>query len=280
MPGESFLDRFWCCCVASSGGQQVGAADEHAAAFGGGLLFDSDHGIGGSSAIAVAHEGAAFPLSSGAPRFPGAQEPALASAAASHPASASSASSAAAVAPSRVAGGNGEGDHQTAHGFGFGLSDAQTGQAAVVMSAEEKEREKARLQKLVKEFAKEAVTGIAVSLVTPGTGAQTPYFFQMDRYLTVFSLQPKDGSNSTAEATLQCVNVRDLTQIYKGADVAMRAPGLGRLAGLCVGLDTTRADRQLFFCFDEPLERDKFYTCLKILRMSVDIHRSDHADTP
>mmetsp|Transcript_27941 Transcript_27941/g.63202 ORF Transcript_27941/g.63202 Transcript_27941/m.63202 type:complete len:226 (-) Transcript_27941:86-763(-) len=146
-----------------------------------------------------------------------------------------------------------------------------TASAGSCMSTEEKEREKSRLQRLVKDFAKEAVTGIAVNLVNPETARFYPHFFQMDRYLTVFSLKPKDGS--TAESSVQDFNVKDLAAIYKGAEVVMKAPSLGSMAALCVGLDTNRADRRLFFHFDEAIERDKFYTCLKILRMSVDISK-------
>ncbi|CAJ1346129.1 unnamed protein product [Effrenium voratum] len=91
----------------------------------------------------------------------------------------------------------------------------------------------------------------------------------MDRYLTVLSLKPKDGS--TADAAVQDYNVKDLTKIYKGPEVLMNSPGLGVLAQHCVAFDTNRADRRLIFVFDEAMERDKFYTCLKILRMSVDI---------
>eukprot|EP00439_Symbiodinium_sp_Y106_P055527 s1263_g7.t1 len=131
------------------------------------------------------------------------------------------------------------------------------------------EKEKGRLQRLVKEFAKEVVSGIPVSLVNPETTRQSPHFFQMDRYLTVFSLKPKDGS--TADSAVQDFSVKDLTRIYKGPELLMNAPSLGVLAQHCVALDTTRADRRVIFVFDEPLERDKFYTCLKILRMSVDI---------
>jgi hypothetical protein len=139
------------------------------------------------------------------------------------------------------------------------------------MSAEEKEREKARLHKLVKDFAKEAVIGIAVTLVSPETARRSPHFFQMDRYLTVFSVKPTDGS--TAESSVQDFNMKDVTAIYKGSDVAIKAPSLGSVAAACVGLDTNRADRRLFFHFEDSYERDKFYTCLKILRMSVDINR-------
>eukprot|EP00930_Biecheleria_cincta_P069651 TRINITY_DN57365_c0_g1_i1.p1 TRINITY_DN57365_c0_g1~~TRINITY_DN57365_c0_g1_i1.p1 ORF type:complete len:246 (+),score=58.86 TRINITY_DN57365_c0_g1_i1:73-738(+) len=152
-----------------------------------------------------------------------------------------------------------------------GMNTARSTMSASSMSPEEKEKEKGRLQRLVKEFAKEAVTGIAVTLVNPETARQSPHFFQMDRYLTVFSLKPKDGS--TADSAVQDFNVKDLTKIYKGPEVLMAAPSLGTVTPMCVALDTNRADRKLFFHFEEPMERDKFYTCLKILRMSVDINQ-------
>ncbi|CAK9081749.1 unnamed protein product [Durusdinium trenchii] len=152
------------------------------------------------------------------------------------------------------------------------LDTARSAVSASSMSPEEKEREKGRLQKLVKDFAKEVVSGIPVNLVNPATAHPSPHFFQMDRHLTVFSLKPKDGS--TAEAAVQDYSVKELTKIYKGPEVLMNAPNLGVLAQHCVAFDTTRADRRLIFVFDEALERDKFYTCLKILRMSVDISQS------
>ncbi|CAK9081751.1 unnamed protein product [Durusdinium trenchii] len=129
------------------------------------------------------------------------------------------------------------------------LDTARSAVSASSMSPEEKEREKGRLQKLVKDFAKEVVSGIPVNLVNPATAHPSPHFFQ-------------DYS------------VKELTKIYKGPEVLMNAPNLGVLAQHCVAFDTTRADRRLIFVFDEALERDKFYTCLKILRMSVDISQS------
>merc|ERR1712066_77906 len=87
------------------------------------------------------------------------------------------------------------------------------------MSSEEKEREKRRLQTLVKDFAKDAVKGIAVSVVNPETAKHAPYFFQMDRCLTAFSLKPMDGL-TTESATVQDCSVNDLTAIYKGAEVS------------------------------------------------------------
>ena len=67
----------------------------------------------------------------------------------------------------------------------------------------------------------------------------------MDRYLTVLSLKPKDGSTADAAVQAACIqlklrvptievlsrqdyNVKDLTKIYKGPEVLMNSPGLGR----------------------------------------------------
>eukprot|EP00929_Paragymnodinium_shiwhaense_P060923 TRINITY_DN30411_c0_g3_i2.p1 TRINITY_DN30411_c0_g3~~TRINITY_DN30411_c0_g3_i2.p1 ORF type:complete len:221 (-),score=28.94 TRINITY_DN30411_c0_g3_i2:85-747(-) len=155
---------------------------------------------------------------------------------------------------------------------GSGIESARS-MGSSAMTPEEKESEKARLQRLVKDFAREAIVGIAVNVVQPETGAAAPYYFQMDRFLTVFSLKPRDGS--TNGPAVQDYNVRDLTSIYKGAEVAARAPSLGGLATSCIGLDTNRADRKLFFYFEDDNEREKIYTCLKILRMSVDVGRDD-----
>jgi len=162
-----------------------------------------------------------------------------------------------------------------AHGSGAGApaSSRSTASCGSDMDGEEKAREKMRLQRLLRDFAKEVVAGIAVNLVNPLTGRRPPYFFQMDRHLTVFSLKPKDGS--TAESSVQDFNMKDIVSIYKGQEVMMKAPSLGCDAAECVGLDTNRADRRLFFHFDDHYERDKFYTCLRIMRMSVDIKQSN-----
>mmetsp|Transcript_94599 Transcript_94599/g.149604 ORF Transcript_94599/g.149604 Transcript_94599/m.149604 type:complete len:237 (-) Transcript_94599:112-822(-) len=233
---ERFLERFLCCCVNNPGGnaEQVGMTGE---------LFGTT-------------QEAAFPTQSSQPHFPQGQE-------------ALQRQLQEGRSPKELAMDSYASGELQAHGSVNSARSATS--AGSSMSAEEKEREKARLQRLVKDFAKEAVTGIAVNLVNAETARKSPHFFQMDRYLTVFSLKPKDGS--TAESSVQDFNVKDLTSIYKGMEVSMKAPSLGSVASSCVGLDTNRADRRLFFHFDDNYERDKFYTCLKILRMSVDINR-------
>mmetsp|Transcript_44301 Transcript_44301/g.128091 ORF Transcript_44301/g.128091 Transcript_44301/m.128091 type:complete len:225 (+) Transcript_44301:203-877(+) len=140
-------------------------------------------------------------------------------------------------------------------------------------SSAAQEREKARLHHLLKDFAKEAVSGLLVVVVCPKTGQRSPHFLQMDRNLTLFSLQPQDRAGKGV-VDAQAFNIKDLTRIYKGPDVEATAPWLGGIAQTCVAMDTQRADRRLLLAFEDPSEQDKFYTCLKILRMSVDIGRT------
>lgn len=140
------------------------------------------------------------------------------------------------------------------------------------MGADEREREKNRLQRLMKDFAKESVMGIAVNLVNTRTGRMPPYFFQMDRRLASFSMRPKDGSS--VESLAEDFLMRDIVSIYKGQDVSARLPFLGVDAIACVGLDMNPAERSILLHFDDTYERDKFYTSLRVLKMSMDIQHA------
>eukprot|EP00928_Gymnodinium_smaydae_P064289 TRINITY_DN47674_c0_g1_i1.p1 TRINITY_DN47674_c0_g1~~TRINITY_DN47674_c0_g1_i1.p1 ORF type:complete len:287 (-),score=79.88 TRINITY_DN47674_c0_g1_i1:198-1001(-) len=141
------------------------------------------------------------------------------------------------------------------------------------MAAEEREREKARLQRLLKDFAKEAVAGIAVGLVNPNTGRKPSFLLQMDRHLTLITLRAKDGS--AAEHCVQDVRVADVTSIYKGHEVFLRAPALGRDAVGCVGLDAGEGDSgtSVILHFDDVYDRDKFYTSMQVLSLSAGIQQ-------
>jgi len=145
-------------------------------------------------------------------------------------------------------------------------SDASRGSD---MPAPDREREKHRLQKLLKDFAKECVAGIAVNVVNARTGRMPPYFFQMDRRLAMFSLRPSDGSS--VEDVMEDFSMRDVVSIFKGQEVCNRVPFLGLDAASCVGIDMGNAQRNLVLHFDDAYERDKFYTSLQVLKMSVDI---------
>lgn len=167
----------------------------------------------------------------------------------------------------RAEAGEDEGEHPAQQASARSCESADSG-----MASADRDREKARLQRMLKDFAKEAVAGIVVSLVNPRTGRKPPYFMQMDRHLTMLSLRPKDGS--TAESAIQDFSVTDIASIYKGHEVFVRAPCLGKEAVGCVGLDMELADCTLIFHFDDAYDRDKFYTSMQVLSLSAGIQQS------
>eukprot|EP00386_Alphamonas_edax_P002744 GDKI01008359.1.p1 GENE.GDKI01008359.1~~GDKI01008359.1.p1 ORF type:complete len:264 (+),score=95.08 GDKI01008359.1:70-792(+) len=147
------------------------------------------------------------------------------------------------------------------------------------MTPEEKEKEKARLQKLVKEFAREAVAGIALECVADD-GSKCSATFVMDRYLTKFDI--KDAGNHAAVPLGEKpeVQMKDIIAVYKGTEIPKRVPTFQdqEVCGDCVGLEVKGADgstegsKRLHFKFADAYVKDKFYTCLKILRLSVDVN--------
>jgi len=149
--------------------------------------------------------------------------------------------------------------------------DQKPGDKKPVLSPREKEQEKARLQEIVKEFSRRAVAGIAVQMLDPETTEMTSEKFMMDKYLYTLTVK----SESDAAAPARSFNLKDTCAIYKGSDVGVKAPKLAAMSACAVGVDfSTPADARLFFNFKDSGERDKFYTCLKILRMSVDINHA------
>merc|ERR1712113_1038076 len=91
-------------------------------------------------------------------------------------------------------------------------------------------------------------------------------FFQMDAYLTRFSLR----QSSETEARILDTELKDVRAIYKGPKLDQQEPTLGEASRQCVAIDIKQYDGRLFFYFEDPISRDKFYTGLKILYLSVD----------
>lgn len=145
------------------------------------------------------------------------------------------------------------------------------------VSPRDKDQEKVRLQEIVKDFSKAAVAGILVNVIDPDTTEVTPRVFSMDKYLYTLRLKPH-GSESEGDE----FNMKDLSAIYKGQDIADKAPRLEPVSSCTMGVDlaapsaadvSPQPPQRVFLHFKDQTERDKFYTCLKILRMSVDIYQ-------
>eukprot|EP00419_Tripos_fusus_P029434 CAMPEP_0172727840 /NCGR_PEP_ID=MMETSP1074-20121228/91901_1 /TAXON_ID=2916 /ORGANISM="Ceratium fusus, Strain PA161109" /LENGTH=187 /DNA_ID=CAMNT_0013555021 /DNA_START=89 /DNA_END=652 /DNA_ORIENTATION=+ len=138
--------------------------------------------------------------------------------------------------------------------------------ATELHAAQNRELEKARLQDLVQEFSQQVVDGISVHLVDAETGEVSQATMLMDKYLYTLTLRSVPGD--------RCFCMRDMSAIYKGPDFMRKVPKLAHLASQCFGLEFATGPAEVNFHFKDVQDRDHFYTCLKILRMSVDIAAS------
>eukprot|EP00920_Eleutheroschizon_duboscqi_P012484 GHVT01029736.1.p1 GENE.GHVT01029736.1~~GHVT01029736.1.p1 ORF type:complete len:243 (-),score=44.70 GHVT01029736.1:1094-1822(-) len=149
-----------------------------------------------------------------------------------------------------------------------------------VLSPDARMEEKLRLQKLVQEFAEQTKAGFPVSIYLPETGESVEASFQMDRYLSNFDLLSK---TQNLEQILPATHV-DLTQVFavsKGSDVFENHPDIPASVAngkhlVALTLKDPPGGR-LFFVFADKQKREIFYTCLKILRLSLDIVKSPEA---
>eukprot|EP01067_Filipodium_phascolosomae_P000683 Filipodium_phascolosomae@DN1507_c0_g1_i1.p1 len=136
---------------------------------------------------------------------------------------------------------------------------------------EEKKREKPKLQKLLRQFAREMVEGVNLYVITGAAGVALPMNISLNKYLTVLTFTPQDPN-----LTAFTVELSDLRGVYKGKkDVSVSYPELGEeIADMCVGLDVRGEPDPVLFHFPSYLDvsdpsryyqRDKFYTCIYLL---------------
>jgi len=135
------------------------------------------------------------------------------------------------------------------------------------------ENEKMRLQVLVREFAQDAVSGISVSVVDPATTRIERCVFKIDRYLTLCTIRPEPDAKSVSSVEF---GVKDLAGVCRAAEVAQLRPDFGEIAQCCIGVEMALDVGRVFFYFEDDKERERFYTCLKILRLSSDIKRQQN----
>lgn len=138
------------------------------------------------------------------------------------------------------------------------------------------ENDKAVLQEIVRDYARRTEIGELVELVEPDTAACSVAMLQVSREDSSMSFRPVDSAEWR-------FNVLDISLIFRGDELVRRAPRLHGISPHCMGMDVQRNGRgigaecsqsgvcPLFLHFHSMIERDKFYTFLKILRMSVDI---------
>ncbi|CEM06602.1 unnamed protein product [Vitrella brassicaformis CCMP3155] len=143
------------------------------------------------------------------------------------------------------------------------------------LTAEEKENEKARLQRVVKDFAKDAVKGMEMTVIDLD-GRKFRTLFQMDNYLQHFTLEPVKGegegeSGDEVPEHMKKIEMKGIESVYRGTKIMKKNPAFPypEDAPHCVGMETKPDRVKLFFLIPEEDARDKFYTCLKILSFGV-----------
>jgi len=140
----------------------------------------------------------------------------------------------------------------------------------------EKEQEKVRLQSIVTDFKRAATTGLAVELIDEETLKISQQIFCLDKLLYKMTLRPLEEDTVSSHV----FDMKNFEQICKGPEAVSKSPKLKSSAARCLRVSFTarsegETNEHLFFYFPNESERDKFYTCLKILHMSSTILRRE-----
>jgi hypothetical protein len=153
---------------------------------------------------------------------------------------------------------------------------------------EDKETAKQRLQRLIRDFAHDAVgPGMIVEAQSPlltGMSWTMPsgsaeVLLRMDRRLSRIELWPLSAHEAPEPgfAPIMEIALQQVTLIVKGSGAAEEAADrishvaeIGAARESCTLTIVRRVEQQLRLCFDSPIARDRAYTCLRIFQMSVD----------
>lgn len=129
--------------------------------------------------------------------------------------------------------------------------------------------EKTALQEMVKQFAREAVEGFAVSLVHPSTADRSSATFSMDRHLTTITLS--DVAEPAAAPVTQ-MKTTQISSVYRGdapnnrlGKVPLKKNEVTKVVGLEVTESPSDSSSTLIFYLDDSKDRDKFYVSLLVL---------------
>lgn len=156
---------------------------------------------------------------------------------------------------------------------------------------DDKETAKQRLQRLIRDFAHDAVgPGLNVEAHSQSLhgepwaagGGPVEATLRMDRRLSRIELWPPSTYEAMLPGTAPMLHVplQQVTSIAKGANpepgeaighpIAHRVEHLSAPADSCMLTVARRAAPDLRLAFDTPIARDRAYTCLRIFQMSVD----------
>lgn len=155
-----------------------------------------------------------------------------------------------------------------------GETTPSSGRSDAELTQDEKDREKRRLQELVKKFTKDAVKGVACQLVQLEDGLKREAMYGIDRSLQHFTLEEHETGRHLKWPIANIVDVyrseeSDLVRSRKETSLT----GLSRDdLGRCVLLeyDTGRVGEQREFTLlleGSVRQKERFFTCMKILKL-------------
>lgn len=162
-----------------------------------------------------------------------------------------------------------------------GISARSQGSApstARSLSPDERSNEKRRLQEMVHKFAKDVVVGQPCEFIRPGVdgaAAMQPATFSLDKSLQIFVVCPQGGDSVSINLTDMDEMIRDIGQTpfsvvmsampqedgfqlsrrFMCVQYAAKPGGITQLCG---------------FFLPSQYERERFHTCMKILRWAMD----------
>eukprot|EP00747_Dinoflagellata_sp_TGD_P190987 gnl/TRDRNA2_/TRDRNA2_53714_c0_seq1.p1 gnl/TRDRNA2_/TRDRNA2_53714_c0~~gnl/TRDRNA2_/TRDRNA2_53714_c0_seq1.p1 ORF type:complete len:224 (+),score=56.84 gnl/TRDRNA2_/TRDRNA2_53714_c0_seq1:99-770(+) len=145
------------------------------------------------------------------------------------------------------------------------------------LTAEEKQREKERLQEMVKEFAKASVQGQPCQWLEPSNFGGRPYpaTFSIDKALQTFVLTPEGASEKTLKISME--KIREVMKDSRDTPFSPQQQNGDQERRFVCLLHEDAEDSQkpahLGLIMPNPYERERFYTCMKILRWAMDSRR-------
>eukprot|EP00928_Gymnodinium_smaydae_P028411 TRINITY_DN21678_c0_g3_i1.p1 TRINITY_DN21678_c0_g3~~TRINITY_DN21678_c0_g3_i1.p1 ORF type:complete len:222 (+),score=60.29 TRINITY_DN21678_c0_g3_i1:66-731(+) len=122
---------------------------------------------------------------------------------------------------------------------------------------------KAKLQEAMRDFKASVLRGMPVLVVDAPSQQASEGLFLMDRSLRSLTLRlPSEEERSFALVSV--------TAVFKGKELAARLPDHSSLAERCVVVEFQAVKERICFQFQDDAEKDHFYKCMKILRLSAD----------
>merc|ERR1711971_431703 len=136
-------------------------------------------------------------------------------------------------------------------------SGASAGTGYVSLSEEQKKREMAKLQHMIRDFVVEFLQGVDLRAVL-ADGSLVPCHCVMDSALTTLMLQVNDSRRQ--------IYLADIQEIYSGRELRDLRTTMP-LDDLCVVL-VLADDQCVPFKFGDAQGREHFATCMKVIRLA------------